>query len=141
MIPHRATSSRARIRRGALLGAEFGALLLGVGVIRLTVWLADGHAIDETSLREGVKLAAFGAIYCAAFAAAGAVLAWLWPARRTLLSAYILGYVGAGIVSAVLAVLVLWLENDFEPRAYLFVTAMMTLTFGTAAGYALYKWD
>jgi hypothetical protein len=52
-----------------------------------------------------------------------------------------LGYLGAGTVSAILGGLMMWMENDYDLRKHAFVWSVMTLTFGTAAGYGLHHWE
>ncbi len=134
------SSTTSRILQGAVGGAIFGALLLGVGVVRFVIWLAAGHSVEEPATEEIVQLIVLGLFYCAGFSAAGAALGWLWPLRHRRLGSYGLGYLGAAIVSAACAAIVMLMEKDLDLVKYAVVAAIMTLVFGTVAGYQIRRW-
>jgi hypothetical protein len=108
-----------RIRTGAFGGAVFGGLLLGVGLIRTVVALVAGGEVSTSPVRD----LALASLYVAGFAFAGGSIGALWPLRTTLLGAYALGYLGAGIVSAVCGIIVMQIEGDDDPVAFAFVVA------------------
>ena len=126
-----------RVRTGALGGAAFGGLLLGVGLVRAVVVLLAGGQVSTSPARD----LAFAGLYVAGFALAGAAVGTLWPLRATRLGAYALGYLGAGIVSAVCGIIVMRLEGDDDPVAFAVVVGIMTLIFGTVAGYQIRQSD
>lgn len=126
-----------RVRTGALGGAAFGGLMLGVGVVRAVIVLIAGGQVSTSPGRD----LAMAALYVAGFAVAGASVGALWPLRATRLGAYALGYLGAGIVSAVCGLIVLRIEGDNDPVAFAFVVGIMTLVFGTVAGYQIRQSD
>ena len=134
----------ARAIPGAVFGALFGVLLLGVGAIGLVVAVVvalvkrQPLSFDEMGL---YQFLVFVLVYCTSFSLAGAMLSALWPLRESRLGAYFLGYLGAGIVSAILGGLIMWMENDYDLRKHAFVWCAMTLTFGTAAGYQIHHWE
>ena len=80
-------------------------------------------------------------VYCGSFAVAGAILSALWPLRESRLGAYLLGYLGPGIVSVILGGLIMWLEHDHDLKTHVITACIMTITFGTAAGYKIHHWD
>jgi MFS family permease len=134
----------ARAIPGAVFGALFGVLLLGVGAIRLVVAvvvaLVKRQPLDFDA--PGLyQFLVFVLVYCTSFSIAGAMLSALWPLRESRLGAYLLGYLGAGIVSAILGGLMMWMDHDYDLRKHAFVWCVMTLTFGTAAGYGIHHWE
>ncbi len=131
---------RGRATKGALIGGCFGALLLGVGVIRIVVALLSGTPLRE-SLPEFNSALAFAVIYCGGFAAAGATLGALWPLRRRLPGALLLGYVGAGIVSTCVGLLIREGQSPKEFRTLAITVVIMTLAFGTVVGYQIWRWE
>ena len=48
---------------------------------------------------------------------------------------------GAGIVSLILAGLIMWLEHDHDLWTNAIVVSLMTISFGTFAGYKIHHWD
>lgn len=125
---------------GAIFGALFGMLLLGFGAVSLIIALIRGVSISDEGL--GVnQILTLIIVYCGSFSVAGATLAALWPLRESRLGAYVLGYLGAGIVSVILSGLVMWLEHDQNLRTYVITACIMTIAFGTGAGYKIHHWD
>ena len=122
-----------RVRAGAMGGAAVGALLIGIGLVRAVIVLLAG---GQVSTAPGRDLAMAG-LYVAGFAAAGASLGALWPLRATRLGAYALGYLGAAIVSAVCGLIVMRIEGDNDPVHFGVLVGIMTLIFGTVAGYQI----
>ena len=116
-----------RVGWGLAAGAGAGVLLLLVGVARGALVLVLGVHIATPGSRD-LDLA-LG--YVAAFAAAGGVTAALWPLRKTLIGAYVVGYMGAGIVCA--AIGFMFGRGDSVTSNAVGV-ALMTLVFGSAAG-------
>src|SRR5690242_11373332 len=97
-----------------------GVILIAVGLIRAAFALLAGHSVSTEGARDLIG----AALYVGGFAAAGGVLGALWPLRRSFLGRFLLGYLGAGLVSAVCGVIVMQLENDHDPMAYLFVVGL-----------------
>ena len=110
-----------------------------MGLIRLLFALATGQPIDFGEFG-AVQMAVLVVVYCASFSLAGAVLSVLWPLRESRLGAYLLGYLGAGIVTVVLGGLIMWLEHDHDFGTNAIVGGIMTVIFGTAAGYKIEHW-
>ena len=79
----------------------------------------------------------FVLVYCTSFSIAGAIVSALWPLRESRLGAYFLGFLGAGIVSIILGSMVMWMENDRDLRKHAIVVCLMTISFGTVAGYMI----
>jgi hypothetical protein len=134
------TRALERAILGAIGGALMGVLLLGVGAVRLIIALLTGTSISDSAY-DISQLLTLVVIYCGSFAAAGATLAALWPVRKSVLGAYFLGYLGAGIVSVVLGRLVMWVEHDHDLDKFLLTVGIMTVAFGTVAGYRIQRWD
>lgn len=126
-----------RVRSGALGGAVMGGLMLGVGLIRALVVLLSGGSVSTSPLRD----LALGLLYVVGFATAGGVLGALWPLRVTRFGAYLLGYIAAGIFCGVCGIIVMRLENDSDPVKFAVITGIMTLVFGTVAGYHIRRAD
>jgi hypothetical protein len=134
----------ARAIPGAVFGALFGVLLLVFAAVATTVVLGIRLIrgipipVDDVGLRQ---LPVFLLVYCASFSAGGAAVAALWPLHRSRSGAYLLGYVGAGIVSAILGGLIMWQTQDYDLQKHLVVWGIMTVTFGTAGGYQIRHWE
>src|SRR5689334_6814948 len=118
-----------RMRRGAGVGASFGVAFAAIGLLRIIVVLLSGGHVAAAGIRD-LGLLAF---YVAGFALAGAVVGPLWPLRRTWPGAFLVGYVGAAIVSAVCGVIVMETNDQPEWMLYPIVVGIMTLVFGTLA--------
>lgn len=111
-------------------GALIGVVLLAVGLARGLLALALGaHIATPTSSDLHFALA-----YVAAFAVAGAVTMAFWPLRKTLVGAYVLGYMGAGIVCTAIALMLARTDSTGSTTFDAVLTAIMTLVFGTAVG-------
>jgi hypothetical protein len=139
-MPQHQRTPPARATQGAIFGGLFGVLLLGVAAIRLIIILITGKPFDDGGY--GVnQILTLVIVYCGSFAVAGAALAALWPLRKSGIGAYLLGYLGAGLVSVILVRLVMWLEHDHDLRTNLITACIMTIAFGTFAGYKIHHWD
>lgn len=134
------TIAAERAALGAIGGALMGLLLLGVGAVRLVIALLTGRSINDPGY-DISQVLTFVLIYCGGFAAAGATLAALWPLRKSGWGAYLLGYLGAGIVSVVLGRVVMWVEHDHDRDKFLLTAGILTVVFGTVAGYKIRRWD
>ena len=58
------------------------------------------------------------AAYVAAFSVAGALIGLLAPMRRSRISAYALGFIGAGIFAAIIGVVVMVSKQERDWAAY-----------------------
>jgi hypothetical protein len=108
--------------------------------VRLIIALLTGTSTSDPGY-DISQLLTLVLVYCGSFAAAGATLAGLWPLRESRLGAYFLGYLGAGIVSIILGRLIMWMEHDQDLGSFLFTASVMTIIFGTVAGYKIHRWD
>ena len=147
---HRRHSGNATIQR-AFQGAEYGGL---VGAVLLCIGLARGlfaligRALSkrpvppatDSDIRDLLVLAV---VYCAAFAAAGAVCGTFWFLRKSRVGAYSLGYFAAMIVCAAVSGLVELHQHSgsIDLLRLGISTGILTLVFGTVAGYLLRQWD
>jgi peptidoglycan/LPS O-acetylase OafA/YrhL len=134
------TSALGRAAFGAIGGALVGVAFLAIAAIRLVVALLTGTSISGEGYHL-TQLLTFVVIYCGSFAVAGAALAALWPLRQSRLGAYSLGYLGAAIVSVILGLMIMWMEHDRDWGMFVTTAAIMTLIFGTVAGYQIRRWD
>ncbi|HEU5077079.1 MAG TPA: hypothetical protein VFU02_22970 [Polyangiaceae bacterium] len=122
-----------RIGVGLGGGALMGVALLLLGLARAVVALALGaHLATPTSRDLHSALT-----YVAAFAVAGAVTAALWPLRKTLIGAYALGYIGAGIVVTAIALTFSPTDSTDSVTSTALLIGIITLAFGTALGSGL----
>src|SRR5688500_7404815 len=87
-----------RTAQGAFWGLAMGGLMLCVGLVGAVIAVAKGRPV-AFDIQRDLPLAA---LYAAAFSVAGAVIGLLAPMRRTKIGAYALGFIGAGIVSAII---------------------------------------
>ena len=130
-----------RAKAGGLVGTAAGLLLLGIGVLRIVLAAALGRRMPPLDGRA----VAFALLYILSFVAGGVVVGLAAPLRhrrwgRVPWGAFALGYLGAGVVCAILAALVEGARGDWDVRRFTFVAAMMTTTvFGTVAGYQVQK--
>ena len=132
---------REGVRSGARAGLLFGGAMLAIGLVRWLIALASGRPLRVGGLREGAGLVLFCLLYVGSFALGGAVVSALWPHRHSRWRAYGLGYLGAGIVCVVLTLMVAVIRQDPDPVAFVIVAGVMTLIFGTVAGYQIHHWD
>ena len=126
----------SRILAGGIAGGLVGVVLLGIGMLRAAIVYLSGQRLSWPEVREAIVIAL---LYCGAFALAGAAVSALWPLRRNRAGAYALGYIGAGIVSSIIGVIVMWIKEDRDPVAYLFTVGIMTLIFGSVFGHEISK--
>jgi hypothetical protein len=129
-----------RAALGAMFGGLLGVFLLGIGAIRLIIALVSGAPISDDGYGVNQVLTLL-TVYCGSFAVAGAAMAALWPLRESWLGSYLLGYLGAGIVSVILGRLIMWLEHDHDLWTFVITACIMTVVFGTFAGYKIHHWD
>ena len=139
------TSAFARARQGALGGGVIGLCFLGIGALRALGALPSllGHSHGpwaDASPPEWKIGLLFAAIYCGAFALAGAALGAFWPMRRHFWGSVLLGYLSAGIVCISIGVM-LWLDRPKDLQAIRFSTAIVTLIFGTLSARGIWRWD
>jgi cation transport ATPase len=136
--PYRSVNTRSstRILLGAGAGAVLGVVLLSVGLIRAAVALIAGNRLNWSEWASG---AAVAAVYCGAFALAGAVLGWLWPRRRSRAGAYALGYIGSGIVAIMIGLMVMHIKQDQNLYAFTGVVVILTLFWGSVLGREIQK--
>ncbi len=134
----------ARAIPGAAFGALFGVALLVFAAVATTVVFAIRLirglpiTVDEAGLQQ---LPLLILVYCGSFGVGGAVVAALWPLHGSRSGAYLLGYLGAGIVCGILGGLIMWQEQDYDLQKHLVVWGIMTGIFGTAGGYQIRHWE
>jgi flagellar biosynthesis protein FliQ len=122
----------ARGTSGALRGAAIGGTLLAVGLIRIVVALLTGAQFSLSEVGGPEAAVTLAAVYVVAFAAAGAAVGVLWPLRRAARGPQVIAYLAAGIVVAVLGVVVRISERDGGSYgAYAVTVVVLTAVYGT----------
>jgi uncharacterized membrane protein len=122
-----------RAARGAVFGLVLGVMMTGVGLLR-----AGSAALLTRHVSSGTGQGLGGvAGYVGAFAAAGAILGMLWPLKRSKVGAFVLGYLGAGIVCSAVGYLSEIREPHWNWTEFLVLAGIMTVVVGTAAGIQL----
>ena len=124
-----------RTAQGAFGGMLMGGLMLGMGIASAALAAVVGRRV-AINIGRDVLLAA---LYVVGFTVAGAIIGLLAPIRRNWMGAFALGLLGAGIVSAVIGLMVMTIEQERDWNAFAFVVSLMTLLFGSVLGYFLHK--
>jgi hypothetical protein len=138
--PSMTSTALERATVGLFGGGCLGLFFLCIGIARILIALLSGAHMQELSSGLGSALG-WAAVYSGAFAAAGAAIGVLWPLRGSVVGSFLLGYLAAGIVSVVMVHLA---REPGEPRSgshELITAVIMTLAFGTAAGWQFWRWD
>lgn len=134
---HQSSSSplpiRSRAKFGALTGLFFAALGLLIGAARIGLALLAGKRFPF-----GASDALLLLSYPVGFVIAGSVVGVLWPIRRRLIGALVLGVLGAALFYA--TILIAWKHNlSSWKREDWLVLALCSLAIGPFFGYKFWK--